>query len=142
MPIAVYHPEHAREYLNDELSVGSLEEPFAGSRGSWGAIAATPEAPAAAPYSPLPSEAAPSAADAEASESAAAGSGAPPTPGLSVALLTIAERLAEHPAVSFNKDPKRTANDKDKGCGRPGGDWSKKPPKGKWTEGVLSLIHI
>ena len=42
--IAVYHPEHAREYLNDELSVGSLEEPFAGLRGSWGAIAATPEA--------------------------------------------------------------------------------------------------
>ena len=60
--IAVYHPEHAREYLNDELSVGSLEEPFARFRGSWGAIAATPEAPAAAPYSPLPSEAAPSAA--------------------------------------------------------------------------------
>ena len=48
--IAVYHPEHAREYLNDELTVGSLEEPFAGLRGSWGAIAATPEAPAAAPF--------------------------------------------------------------------------------------------
>ena len=107
--IAVYHPEHAREYLNDELSVGSLEEPFAGFRGSWGAIAATPEAPAAAPYSPLPSEAAPSAADAEASESGAAGSGALPTPGLSVALLTIAERLAEHPAVSGSSSAPKTA---------------------------------
>jgi hypothetical protein len=107
--IAVYHPEHAREYLNDELSVGSLEEPFAGFRGSWGAIAATPEAPAAAPYSPLPPEAAPSAADAEASESAAAGSGAPPTPGLSVALLTIAERLAEHPAVSGSSSAPKNA---------------------------------
>ena len=29
---------------------------------------------------------------------------------------------------------RRTGNDKDKG-GSPSSDWSKKPPKGKWTEG-------
>ena len=53
--------------------------------------------------------------------------------------LSSADELAQlqgRALAAFNKDPKRTATDKDKGGGRPGGDWSKKPPKGKWTEGV------